>query len=130
MTRAGEVVLDASALIAMLWDEPGGDRAEALVDRAIVSTVNWTEVLQRFQRGGMSLDGKQDAIEALGVRLEPYTAEDADAVARMWEGTRAAGLSLADRACLALARRLGAPAHTADRAWADLDVDVDVVLIR
>jgi len=130
MTRAGEVVLDASALIAMLWEEPGGDRAESLADRAVVSTVNWTEVLQRFQRGGLSLDGKQDAIEALGIRLEPYTTEDADAVARMWDAARPARLSLADRACLALARRLGVPAHTADRVWADLDVGVEVVLIR
>lgn len=60
----------------------------------------------------------------------PTAAICAEAAARLRPATRHAGLSLADRACLALARRLGVPAVTADRAWGDLDVGVEVRLIR
>jgi len=130
MSDAAEVILDASALIALLWDEPGADAVEPLLDRAVVSAVNWAEVLQRYRAHGVETAGKRESVEALGVEIEDFTADDADTVAELREPTRRAGLSLADRACLALARRLGLPAHTADRAWRKVDVGVAVVLIR
>jgi PIN domain nuclease of toxin-antitoxin system len=123
-------VLDASALVAVLWEEPGAEAVEPLLRGAAISTVNWAEVLQRYHAAGVSTAGKRESIEALGVRIEPFTSEDAELAAALWRSTRAAGLSLGDRACLALARRIGTPAHTADRAWASLDVQVDVVVIR
>ena len=125
-----EAVLDASALIALLWDEPGADAVEPLLGRAVVSAVNWTEVLQRYRAHGVETAGKRERVEALGVDVEWFTAEDSAAAAELWAPTRRAGLSLADRACLALARRLGLPAHTADRDWRAVDVGVTVVLIR
>jgi ribonuclease VapC len=125
-----DAVLDASALIALLRDEPGAEMVERLLGRAVISAVNWAEVLQRFHAHGVETADKRESVEALGVGIEAFSPADADAVAGLWQPTRGAGLSLADRACLALARRLDVPAHTADRAWRKVDVGVEVVLIR
>ena len=125
-----DAVLDASALIALLWDEPGAQAVERLLGRAVVSVVNWTEVLQRFRAHGVETADKRESVEGLGIGIMSFTLEDAETAAELWEPTRAAGLSLADRACLALARRLDLPAHTADRDWRKVDVGVEVVLIR
>jgi ribonuclease VapC len=125
-----EAVLDASALIALLWDEPGGEAVEPLVGCAAISAVNWAEVLQRYRAHGVETAGKREQVEALGIRVEPFSDEDAETVAELWRPTRRAGLSLADRACLALARRLDLAAYTADRDWRRVTVGVRVVLIR
>lgn len=130
MSDAPEAVLDASALIALLWDEPGAVAVATLLGRAIVSAVNWAEVLQRYRAYGAETAGKRESVEALGIAIEDFSPEDAEVVAELRQPTRSAGLSLADRACLALARRLDLPAHTADRAWRKVDVGVEVVLIR
>jgi ribonuclease VapC len=125
-----DAVLDASALIALLWDEPGAAAVERLLGRAVVSAVNWAEVLQRYRAHGIDTAGKRESVEALGIEIRGFADADADTVAELWQPTRRAGLSLADRACLALARRLDLPAHTADRDWRKVDVGVEVVLIR
>ncbi|HZV74826.1 MAG TPA: type II toxin-antitoxin system VapC family toxin [Conexibacter sp.] len=130
MSDAPEAVLDASALIALLWEEPGAEAVEPLLSRSAVSAVNWAEVLQRYRAYGVETAGKRESVEALGISVEAFSGEDAETVAELWHPTRRAGLSLADRACLALARRLGVAAHTADRDWRKVAVDVDVVLIR
>jgi ribonuclease VapC len=130
MATQAQAVLDASALIALLWEEPGAEAVEPLLGRAVISTVNWAEVLQRFPAVALAITGRRHSVEALGVTLEPFTGDDAEVVAGLWSRTRAAGLSLGDRACLALALRLRAPAYTADRAWGDIDAGARVVLIR
>jgi ribonuclease VapC len=130
MGDAPEAVLDASAVIALLWDEPGAEAVEPLLGRSVVSTVNWAEVLQRYRAHGVDTTGKRESVEALGIDIESFSAEDAEVVAELWQPTRSAALSLADRACLALARRLGLAAHTGDRDWTKVDVGVGVVLIR
>jgi PIN domain nuclease of toxin-antitoxin system len=130
LSDEGEHVLDASALIALLWEEAGAESVEPLLGRAAISAVNWAEVLQRYTAHGLAVAGRADGIEALGVRIEPFTPADAAAAAELWGSTRSAGLSLGDRACLALARRLGAPAYTADGAWRDVDAGAKIVLIR
>lgn len=127
------VILDASALIALLRDEPGAERvAQALdaanateVEAAVVSTVNLAEVHQQLGDELPSLIGPAGV-----VRPVEFTAVDARSAASLAAETRSAGLSLADRACLATAVRLGCPALTADRAWATVDVGVEVRLIR
>lgn len=129
-TAEPRAVLDASALIAVLWEEPGAGKVEPLLACAAISSVNWAEVLQRYRAVEVATTGKRESIEGLGVRIEAFTGEDADVVAVLWAPTREVGLSLADRACLALAMRLKAPAYTADRAWGDVDVGASVVLIR
>jgi len=125
-----DAVLDASALIALLWDEPGAQAVERLLGRAVVSAVNWAEVLQRYRAHGIDTTDKRESVEGIGVGIVGFTPDDAELAAELWGPTRPAGLSLADRACLALARRLDLPAHTADRDWRQVDVGVEVVLIR
>lgn len=125
-----EVVLDASALIALLWREPGEQHVAEVVGSSVMSTVNLSEVLQRFAADGVPVRQPITQLTGLGIRAEPFTVEDAGGAAALREPTRQAGLSLADRACLALARRLDLPVHTADQAWATVDAGVTVVLIR
>ena len=123
-------VVDASALLAFLLGETGADVVEAAVETSAVSTVNWSEVCQRALARGVDTRGLRTDVEALGIAIEPFTAEDAERAADLWASTRSAGLSLGDRACLALALRLDVMAVTADRAWLDLDAGVDVTAIR
>ena len=66
----------------------------------------------------------------MGLRILPFTPEDAELTAGLWSTSRQAGLSLGDRACLSLAQRLSLPALTADRSWAALELEVEVRLIR
>lgn len=124
------VVVDASALLAVLHDEPGGKEIEPHLDRAALSTVNLAEVVQRSVAQGVASEGLREDLEALGLTIVPFTANDAVLAAELWRETRSLGLSLGDRACIALALRLGLPVLTADRAWGELRLDVDVTLIR
>lgn len=130
MSDGLDAVLDASALIALLWHEPGAKAVEPLLGHSVVSALNWAEVLQRYVAHGVETVGKREDVEAIGVEIADFTAEDGEVAAGLWQPTRRAGLSLADRGCLALAQRLRLPAHTADRDWRKVDVGVDVVLIR
>ncbi|MDQ3571901.1 MAG: type II toxin-antitoxin system VapC family toxin [Actinomycetota bacterium] len=130
MTEAPRYVLDASALIATLGDEPGGELVEPLLEGALVSSVNWAEVLQSYEAAGLPLAGRLEQIESLGVTMHPFDSRQAELTAGLYSRTREAGLGIADRACLALALDRGAQPVTADRAWAKVDVGVDVRLIR
>lgn len=113
-------VLDASALLAWLQSEPGAERVDP--SGAAMSSVNWSEVVQKSAQRGVDTARPRTDLEALGLAIALFSATDAEAAAALYPSTRAHGLSLADRACLALARKLGVPAVTADRAWSDLDV--------
>jgi ribonuclease VapC len=126
------VVLDASALVALLRREPGWEKVEAMLDGAVISTVNLAEVVGFLARKGAT----EEAIRAVLTRVAIERADFDDQLA-LHAGlleplTRAAGLSLGDRACLALADRLGLPAITTDRAWAGVaeSVGVPVHVIR
>lgn len=134
-TPAPSSVLDASAGMALLHDEEGSSAVvEAIADGATISAVNWAEVLSNVAADG---DDPQEVASRLSVTgkevviwVEALTAADCIELARLRPITKALGLSLADRACLALADRLGVPALTADREWARADVDAEVRLIR
>lgn len=128
MSRAA--ILDASALLAVLGDEPGGELVVPLLDGAVISTVNWSEVLARYVDLGLETAGREAEIESLGVSLAPFTSRQAEVAAGLLPLTRNAGLSLGDRACFALALDLGGRPVTADRAWGRIDVGLDVTLIR
>jgi PIN domain nuclease of toxin-antitoxin system len=116
-------VLDASALLAHLRDEPGADVvAEAIASGAVISTVNLAEVFSRVADRGedpakLAAELTQSGLLDGAITVEPFTAADAIDAGRLRPLTRDAGLSLGDRACLALARRLDAPALTADTDW-------------
>jgi PIN domain nuclease of toxin-antitoxin system len=123
-------VLDASALLTMLFQEPGAASvADVIAEGAALSTVNLSEVAAALVRHQRDADRILRAVTAQ-VTVEPFTTEDALSAAALWAATRAAGLSLGDRACLALAQRLGVPAVTADREWATVNVGVTIQLVR
>ncbi len=129
-------VLDASALLAYLADEPGADVVSmTIAGGAAISSVNLAEVLSRVAGSGSDPSDLVEKLTANGllhgaISVEPFTDTDAIEVARLRPMTRAAGLSLGDRACLALAARLDLPALTADAAWARVDVPVELRQIR
>jgi ribonuclease VapC len=129
-------VLDASALLAWFFDEPGADRVDqALVQGAVMHTVNWAEVLSKLAERGLDPEAVEADLNDRGVLGQTLTVdagqlEDARTVAALRPLTRSAGLSLGDRYCLALGIRLGGPVLTADRAWAALELAVPVELIR
>jgi len=126
------VVLDASALLAMIKAEPGGDRVAEVMAEARIGAINYSEVVSHFNYNGTP----PDEIEAMLLPL-PLTVVAADRELATLAGgirsvTAAAGLSLGDRFCLAQALRDALPAWTADRSWVVVaeKVGVDVVLIR
>jgi ribonuclease VapC len=129
-------ILDASALLAYLRDETGADAvADAIATGAVISTVNLAEVLSHAAERGAdpSRIARQMTDRGLldgAIAVEPFTTADAIEVARLRPLTRDHGLSLGDRACLALATRLDALVLTADTAWSRLDVHVELRQIR
>jgi PIN domain nuclease of toxin-antitoxin system len=127
---AGGAVLDASALLALIRGEPGADSVEAILGASVMSAVNWSEVRQRLLAHGIDDEALLGDVEALGIEMVAFDAEDAERAASLWPTTRDAGLSLGDRACLALAQRLDRPAVTADRVWTTLGLGIEVVAIR
>ena len=126
------VVLDASALLAYLQDEPGGERVREVLAHSVMSTVNWAEVIGKARDDGVDTRGLREDLASLGLALEPFSADQAEIAGRLKERTRQFGLSLGDRACLALGSARGETVYTADRAWSRLalGVDVDVEAIR
>lgn len=129
-------VLDASALLAYLHDEPGADVvADAIAVGATISTVNLGEVLSRLADRGADPARVVRQMTDRGllegaITVEPFTSADAIEIGRTRPLTRGHGLSLGDRACLALARRLEVPAITADRTWSKLDLKIELRQIR
>ncbi|GAB3505366.1 type II toxin-antitoxin system VapC family toxin [Amycolatopsis cihanbeyliensis] len=125
-------VLDASAMLALLRTEPGHEQVAQLLPGSVISAINYSEVVQKLtQLGSTTAEDDTAALVALGATVAPFDTTAAINAARLWPATRAAGLSLADRACLGLAADLaGGLAVTADRAWARLDLAVPVRLIR
>lgn len=125
-----KAVLDTSAVLAWLRDEPGAGEVYSLLSGAVMSAANWSETWQKLHQHGVDADRATSRLRALGVRVEPLTEADAVTAASLWPSTRAAGLSLGDRCCLALGARLGLPTVTADTAWADLGLDMAIQVIR
>jgi len=123
-------VLDASALLALYRSEPGAETVSRVFQGAAISAVNLCEVLQHAAARGIDARDLGHETRAADLAVVDFTADDAIAAALLVPITRRAGLSLADRACLALAQRLGAPAVTADRAWVGVVPDVEVIAIR
>ncbi len=129
-------MLDASALLAYLGDEPGADAvAYAIAGGAIIATVNLAEALSTLAARGKDPASVVSDLTDRGlldgaIAVEPFSTADAIEAARLRPLTREAGLSLADRACLAVARRFSTSALTADQAWSGLSLDVDVHPIR
>jgi len=114
-------VVDASALLAFLQNEPGADRVEAALADASIGAANWSEVAQKVIGRGGDWDLARALLRSYGLTIEPVTIEDAELAAKTWQAGN--GLSLADRLCLALATRLAQTVLTADKAWGTDGVD-------
>jgi PIN domain nuclease of toxin-antitoxin system len=125
-----EAVLDASAVLAILRGETGAEEAGRYLAAGAISAVNAAEVVSRLIDFGVGPEMAAGAIRGLDLAITPLDAPMALEAGVLRKSTRAQGLSLGDRACLATAKVLCLPAVTADRAWASLDLGVEVVLIR
>lgn len=113
----GLAVLDASAVLALLFEEPGAEVVRAQLRTGVIGAANLAEVLAKLSDHGLPAQEAARAVAILGLEVAPMTETQAQRSAELRPATRAAGLSLGDRACLALAAELGAPALTADRGW-------------
>jgi ribonuclease VapC len=126
-----QYVLDSSALLAVLNHEAGENIVTPLLPGSFISSVNWAEVTQKALAFGIGPDANmRDEIEAVGVTIVPFLTADAEDTAALWKVAPRAGLSLGDRACLALAITRDAIAVTSDRAWANLVLKVPIQVIR
>jgi len=125
-----EVVLDASALLALLNAEKGADIIQELLQHASISTVNLAEVVTRLAAVGMPDNEIRATLSVLGLETIVFDDEQAILSGLFYTRTHSLGLSLGDRACLALAKVKDATAVTADRAWEGLDIGISIKLVR
>jgi ribonuclease VapC len=125
-----EVVLDASALIALLRKEPGAEKVTAVLSKSCISSVNLAETLGKMVEYGKPLEAVRFQVERLDIPVVPFDTEQANIAASFWKATRLVGMSLGDRACLALALKLSLPALTTEMEWLKCDLGVKVVKIR
>ena len=127
-----QVVLDASAVLAVVLEEPGaGVVVEALRAGAAMSTVNVAEVAARLHQDGWTGPEVALVFETLGIEILPFDPEAALLSGRLRTSTRRLGLGLGDRACLATGAIAGCPILTSDRSWRELDIaNIDVRCIR
>lgn len=114
------IVLDASALLALIHGEPGQEVVARHISRASISAINLSEVAAKLQERGSSEAQAMEDILIFRLDIHPFDTAQAFAAAALRATTRSRGLSFGDRACLALAAHLKAPALTADRAWQGL----------
>jgi ribonuclease VapC len=126
------IVLDSSAVLAILRDEPGAENALEMMVEGVITAINLGEVAQVQFRDGFSRDVIERAIEELAIPVISVDAEIAFTAAEMRMTALAKGMSQADCICLALAKREGVPALTGDRKWLEIaeTVGVEVRLIR
>lgn len=124
------IALDASALLAFLFRETGHEKVSGRLPESCLSTVNLAEVMGRFAHDGHDPVPLLDLLHAGGLDLVPFDEEQAARAAALLPLVKSRGLSLGDRACLALAASRDMPAITADRAWTGLDIGIDIELIR
>ncbi|MFN3260718.1 MAG: type II toxin-antitoxin system VapC family toxin [Pikeienuella sp.] len=123
-------MLDCSAVLALIFDEPGRERVDAALPEALLSAVNLAEVVSKLIERGVAKADVPPLISPFLAGIVPFDKAMALEAGALRAETRAAGLSLGDRACLALAAAEGVPALTADRAWAQVDIGVEIEVIR
>ena len=124
------VVFDSSAVLAITFGEHGADRAADALGDGVLSAVNASEVVARLVERGASDQDARESLRGFGLAIRPFDEGLAIAAGLLRRSTRTHGLSLGDRACLALARRERAPVLTADRSWAALELDLEMEFVR
>lgn len=127
---SNRIVLDASALLCLLNDEPGADRVAEVLTRSLIGATNLAEVVSKLRERGLSLDEVKEALGGLHLDVRPLTPGQAMLIGNLRPATRPLGLSLGDRACLALAIELDAEIYTTDAALTKADVAITATNIR
>jgi PIN domain nuclease of toxin-antitoxin system len=126
------VILDSSAVLALVLGEPGGERVKALLveqqAHTAISTINWCEVLTRLQRHSPIVSAATLPAMLPGVEVVPFTQSEAQNTAEL--AKTCGSLSLGDRACLALASSRHATAWTTDRIWGRVKIGIDLEILR
>jgi ribonuclease VapC len=125
-----EIILDASAILAVVHGEPGADVVLAVIGEGLVSAVNHAEVLTHLVDNGMTPSEAAYLTARLGYEVAAPDASTAATISAFRERTRRKGVSLGDQFCLALAMESQLPALTGERRWPELGLDVEVRLIR
>jgi len=125
-----EAVIDASALLALLNDELGADVVAEALPQGVISAVNLSEVVAKLCDAGMPEKAIHQALQPLGIEIVPFDEDQAYQAGLLRTSTQDFGISLGDRACLSLAKKLGIDALTADRAWAKLSIGTTIKVIR
>lgn len=123
-------VLDASAILALLNNERGSEMVINVLTEAVISSVNLSEVIAKLADCGMSEVEVREVISALGLEIINFEPEMAYYAGMLRPLTRQAGLSFGDRACLTLGSSLSLQVLTTDKAWADLELGINVQVIR
>ena len=124
------IVLDASAVLALLKREPGADQVKAVLDQTDLCAVNAAEVQGKLIDAGLSRQAAEERLRFLGCSIIPFSEEQAIEAGSLISQTRSLGLSLGDRACLALAIDRKAKVYTTDKAWKNLSLGIEIVVIR
>lgn len=131
LSMNNRVILDASALLALIQEETGAEIIKPLLKFSVMSAVNVTETLSVLQRTNIFSEEGLTLITDIVTTIVPFDLEQAEQVAKLHPLVQPQGLSLADRACIALGIKLQIPIYTADRIWDELKLDnIDIRLIR
>lgn len=123
-------VLDASVLLANLFEEHGAEALDPILPNSLIGAVNLAEVVTKLQERGTTDEEIDETLADLRIEIVPFDVAQAVAAGKLRAATRRAGLSLGDRACLALAMAEDATAVTMDRSWAALDLSVAIRVAR
>ena len=124
------IVLDASALLAFMFREPGHELVGEFIQHSCMSNVNLGEVLARFSRDGRAVSNIRAALEETSIQFVDFSGDQAQISAELAPAGRKIGLSLGDRACLSLAINRHLPVLTADQIWLEVALPIEVRTIR
>lgn len=131
MQYLDNIIFDTSAILALINLEKGHDTVRPVLDRAIMSTVNVAEVAKfLIEKESYTRENVSSLIESTLYDIIPFTTSQAITSAEIIKETRPYGLSLGDRACIALSMETGYPIYTADRIWEKLSMNLDIVFVR
>jgi PIN domain nuclease of toxin-antitoxin system len=125
-----EVVVDASAILALLNQETGSEEVLRFIGKAAISTVNLSEVIAKLADAGIPEEDIRQILSNLNLEVIDFNKEQALKAGMLRPNTKSIGLSFGDRACLALAIFLNQPVLTTDRLWGSINVGVDVRVVR
>jgi PIN domain nuclease of toxin-antitoxin system len=125
-----EVVLDASAVLALLNQEPGSETISQFLDRAAISAVNFSEVIAKLAEAGVPQVAAVQILDSLSLEVTAFDQAQAIEAGMLRPITKSLGLSLGDRACLALGLALNQPVVTTDRQWANLNIAIEIRVVR